>query len=406
MAEIQKALCVTLFYERKEDWQVKIVQDEAESLLESLDFHAVYSMSFNIRAVDSATLFSSGQVEQISQSALYFNADFVYIDSALSARHQRNLEMRTGFPVLDRNELIIEIFASRASSREARLQVQLARLQFLLPRLRQSGVIYAQQRGGVRGAKGEGEKQTELSRRRILEEISKLRKAIEAVRRQRDTQRKKRLSSDTVSFALVGYTNCGKSTILGKLTGSRTSEEDKLFATLDPLERVLRLKSGMKVILSDTVGFVSNLPHFLIDAFSSTLEEARLADALIIVLDASAEDLGGKWETTVTVLNELRAMDKPVILAVNKTDLGIREDFALATVLAEHPDAVMLSARTGDGLDELRNRIEETASALMGTQTVTFDVSDSAEIEECYRSGRLVSADYSEKTVTLVMRKK
>ena len=162
----------------------------------------------------------------------------------------------------------------------------------------------------------------------------------------------------------------------------------------------------MKVILSDTVGFVSNLPHFLIDAFSSTLEEARLADALIIVLDASAEDLGGKWETTVTVLNELRAMDKPVILAVNKTDLGIREDFALATVLAEHPDAVMLSARTGDGLDELRNRIEETASALMGTQTVTLDVSDSAEIEECYRSGRLVSADYSEKTVTLVMRKK
>ena len=392
MAEIQKALCVTLFYERKEDWQVKIVQDEAESLLESLDFHAVYSMSFNIRAVDSATLFSSGQVEQISQSALYFNADFVYIDSALSARHQRNLEMRTGFPVLDRNELM--------------LQVQLARLQFLLPRLRQSGVIYAQQRGGVRGAKGEGEKQTELSRRRILEEISKLRKAIEAVRRQRDTQRKKRLSSDTVSFALVGYTNCGKSTILGKLTGSRTSEEDKLFATLDPLERVLRLKSGMKVILSDTVGFVSNLPHFLIDAFSSTLEEARLADALIIVLEASAEDLGGKWETTVTVLNELRAMDKPVILAVNKTDLGIREDFALASVLAEHPDAVMLSARTGEGLDELRNRIEETASALMGTQTVTLDVSDSAEIEECYRSGRLVSADYNEKTVTLVMRKK
>ena len=405
MAEIQKALCVTLFYERKEDWQVKIVQDEAESLLESLDFHAVYSMSFNIRAVDSATLFSSGQVEQISQSALYFNADFVYIDSALSARHQRNLEMRTGFPVLDRNELIIEIFASRASSREARLQVQLARLQFLLPRLRQSGVIYAQQRGGVRGAKGEGERKIELERRMIDTRIHQLDREIKATEDVRRTQRKSRERSGIFSFALLGYTNAGKSTILNALTGSEVLAEDKLFATLDTTTRALKLPNGQRVLLSDTVGFISNLPEGLVKAFSSTLEEALSANALIIVADASHPDAAGCLEETESTLRNLGALDKARILVINKTD-AIADDISYAALKARKYIIAETSMKDRTGIDSLLSAMMKVTDEAFGDITITAACSASL-ISDLYHDGTVKNIEYGdgEITVTARMRK-
>ena len=386
------------------------VLKELEALADTAGYTVEASLVQRKSMPDRRYYIGSGKLEELKNVVMATESEVVIFDNDLTGSQFHNLETYLGVTVIDRATLIIEIFAAHARSNEGKLQVELAAKRQALPRVIGKGIAMSRQGGGGGGGggarRGGGEQQLELDKRTIRREIRELEQKIEKLGEERRLRREKRVKNDLKVVSIAGYTNAGKSTLMNALTKADVLEEDKLFATLDPLERVLRLKSGMKVILSDTVGFVSNLPHFLIDAFSSTLEEARLADALIIVLEASAEDLGGKWETTVTVLNELRAMDKPVILAVNKTDLGIREDFALASVLAEHPDAVMLSARTGEGLDELRNRIEETASALMGTQTVTLDVSDSAEIEECYRSGRLVSADYNEKTVTLVMRKK
>ena len=383
---------------------IQLRQEEAGSLLEVLSLVPVSHVSFNIHSANSAWLVGRGQLEEISQLARYFNADLVYFDTALSPGIQRNLESALQLPVLDRNELIIRIFARNARTREARLQVQLAMLEYMRPRIRQSANPYSQQRGGVRGAKGEGERQIELDRRRIDSQISRLKDEICAVRKNRDSQRKKRLSSSIVSFALAGYTNSGKSSLLKALTKADTLCEDRLFATLDPLERTMNLSPSLKVLICDTVGFVSNLPHFLIDAFSSTLEEARLADVLILVLDSSSEDVISNYETTMEVLTELRALDKPVITVLNKCDMENPDDIAFARIKAEHPDAISVSAKTGENLCTLILRMKEEACRLLSLSTLTLKASDSAAIEEVYRTRQVVSAKYTEKSVTFLIR--
>ena len=328
----ERALIVIISENRESEYRLKRQEEEAVSLLETLGIQSLSTLFFNVRERNSSTLIGRGQAEEVRQHTLFFATTLVYFDTSLSPRISRNLESYLQQPVLDRNELIIEIFASRARTREARLQVALARAQFLLPRLKQGINPYSQQRGGVRGAKGEGEKQIELDRRQLEKVIVKLRREIENVRKDRTTQRKKRLSSSVPSFALAGYTNSGKSSLVKALTGFDTFAEDMLFATLDPLEKTLQLEDGLSVILCDTVGFVSNLPHFLINAFSSTLEEARLADVLILVLDSSSEDIISNYETTKEVLTELRALDKPVITVLNKCDLKNPDDIALARI--------------------------------------------------------------------------
>ena len=400
-----RALLVTAFTEsteRTEDWKVRRVEAEARSLLDTLGIDCPGSVSFNLKTVSAATHLGSGQVEQTREHALFFNADMVYFDFALTARAARNLEAVLGLPVMDRNELIIEIFASRAKSREARLQVQLARCQFLLPRLRSANVVYSQQRGGVRGAKGEGERQIELDRRRLSEEVVKLRREIGKVKSRRVTQRRRRLDGTAPSFALVGYTNSGKSSLLSALTGCETLCEDKLFATLDTLERTVTL-TGLQVILCDTVGFVSNLPHFLIDAFSSTLEEARLADALVLVLDGSSPDLMDNYTTTMSVLRDLDALDKPVIVAFNKCDMPCADEIALAGIRSRHDMTVRVSAKTGENLAGLCSMIRSTALSLTGCRTVRLKVSDSAAIQELYAGKKVISADYTDDDVVFTI---
>ena len=392
----ERALIVIISENRESEYRLKRQEDEAVSLLETLGIQSLSTLFFNVRERNSSTLIGRGQAEEVRQHTLFFATTLVYFDTSLSPRISRNLESYLQQPVLDRNELIIEIFASRARTREARLQVALARAQFLLPRLKQGINPYSQQRGGVRGAKGEGEKQIELDRRQLEKVIVKLRREIENVRKDRTTQRKKRLSSSVPSFALAGYTNSGKSSLVKALTGFDTFAEDMLFATLDPLEKTLQLEDGLSVILCDTVGFVSNLPHFLIDAFSSTLEEARLADVLILVLDSSSEDIISNYETTKEVLTELRALDKPVITVLNKCDLKNPDDIALARIKAEIPDAIPVSAKTGENLDRLILRMKEEACRLLSLATLTLAVSDSAAIEEVYRTRQVVSARYTE----------
>lgn len=402
----ERALIVIISENRESEYRLKRQEEEAVSLLETLGIQSLSTLFFNVRERNSSTLIGRGQAEEVRQHTLFFATTLVYFDTSLSPRISRNLESYLQQPVLDRNELIIEIFASRARTREARLQVALARAQFLLPRLKQGINPYSQQRGGVRGAKGEGEKQIELDRRQLEKVIVKLRREIENVMKDRTTQRKKRLSSSVPSFALAGYTNSGKSSLVKALTGFDTFAEDMLFATLDPLEKTLQLEDGLSVILCDTVGFVSNLPHFLINAFSSTLEEARLADVLILVLDSSSEDIISNYETTKEVLTELRALDKPVITVLNKCDLKNPDDIALARIKAEIPDAIPVSAKTGENLDRLILRIKEEACRLLSLATLTLATSDSAAIEEVYRTRQVVSARYTENSVTFLLRDK
>jgi GTP-binding protein HflX len=272
----------------------------------------------------------------------------------LSPSQQRNWEEEGGFRVIDRQEVILEIFESRAQTREAVLQVQLARMEYSLPRLKRAWTHLERQHGGGTGARGVGEKQIELDQRMVRARIASLRKDLEEVRQRRATARKGRERVPLTTAAIVGYTNAGKSTLLNKLTGAEVLAADKLFATLDPTTRPLTLPNGMKILLTDTVGFIRKLPTNLIEAFKATLEEAALADFLILVADLSDPEMHAHIATTREVLREIGATEKPIITVFNKVDrMG-----------ADLPKEVgasncYLSAATGVGLAELKAKIEE-----------------------------------------------
>lgn len=280
--EVKTALLV-IPYEDVNDTALRM--EELEALVDTMGLKTLSGITFRIREYSSATMLGSGQVEELKENILFHGCDCVVFDTSLSPRILRNLEAALDCCVIDREEVILQIFADRAKTREAKLQVALARAEYSLPRLRRRWEDLSQQRGGVKGSRGAGERQLELDRRALSERITVLKREIEEVKKIRTVQRASRSRGKTYSFALVGYTNAGKSSLLNLLTSSDILAEDRLFATLDPTTRTMKLKNRVEVTVTDTVGFVSNLPHHLISAFSSTLEEAKYADTLIIVLD-------------------------------------------------------------------------------------------------------------------------
>ncbi len=343
----------------------EIEEKELKSLVETIFLKPLSSLRFRIAKENPATLVGSGQLEKIAQAIEEEGADLVVFNSAVSPRIQRNLEAALNTCVIDRSEVIIQIFADRAQTREAVLQAELARLEYSMPRLTRRWTSLAQQRGGAKGtrgaSRGAGEKKLELDRRRLKTEIAKLKKEVERVRLQRSEQRKTRLNGDKKIGAIVGYTNAGKSSLLKKLSGAEVFTEDKLFATLDAETRKVFLQMGEKnlqILLTDTVGFVSNLPHQLIDAFRSTLEEAALADFLIIVCDAAHPAMPECLEVTKKVLNELSCSDKPSIIAINKMD-EVFDEAQLLSLKERYPDAVEISVKTGQGLECLKEKITD-----------------------------------------------
>ena len=343
----------------------EIEEKELKSLVETIFLNPLSSLRFRIAKENPATLVGSGQLEKIAQAIEEEGADLVVFNSAVSPRIQRNLEAALNTCVIDRSEVIIQIFADRAQTREAVLQAELARLEYSMPRLTRRWTSLAQQRGGAKGtrgaSRGAGEKKLELDRRRLKTEIAKLKKEVERVRLQRSEQRKTRLNGDKKIGAIVGYTNAGKSSLLKKLSGAEVFTEDKLFATLDAETRKVFLQTGEKniqILLTDTVGFVSNLPHQLIDAFRSTLEEAALADFLIIVCDAAHPAMPECLEVTKKVLDELSCSDKPSIIAINKMD-DIFDEAQLLNLKERYPEAVEISVTTGQGLEGLKKKITD-----------------------------------------------
>jgi GTP-binding protein HflX len=310
---------------------------------------------------EPATYIGKGKAEELRELALMLDVDVVIFDDELTPAQQRNLEKLFSVDVVDRVALILDIFAQHATSQEGAVQVELAQLRYRLPRLRGRGLELSQQGAGI-GTRGPGETQLEVDRRRLLRRMQKLERDLERLAATRATQRKARKRNDLLQVALVGYTNAGKSTLLNRLTNAGVLVQDQLFSTLDPTVRRLHLPGGETVLLSDTVGFVRRLPHQLVEAFRSTLEEVRDADLLLHVVDASAPDVDERIAAVDDVLREIDAGDVPRLLAWTKRDLADPDD--VKALLTTHERSVALSATTGEGVSELLEAIGERLRAL------------------------------------------
>ena len=328
--------------------------EELSRLCLTADMSVCGTSVINLREYNSATFIGSGQAQRLKTLAQEAEADLVVFNNSLNPRIQRNLESMMDMCVVDRQEIILQIFANRASTTEARLQVELAQLQYSLPRLTRKWADLSQQRGGVKGSKGSGEKKLELDRRTARERIDRLKNEIARIGRQRQVQRNARMNDDIPKIAIVGYTNSGKSTLLNRISDASVLSEDKLFATLDTTTRRVCLPDGSKALFTDTVGFVSDLPHELVDAFRSTLEEASYADILLIVVDASSPSFATCWNTTREVLESLDAWNKMRVIAVNKIDIATEEQLAqVRGALFSEPYKVEISVTRGTNITQL-----------------------------------------------------
>jgi GTP-binding protein HflX len=364
---------------------------ELLSLCGTLGLEIAGQETVHIRENHAQYGMGTGKAAELSEKASEAAADCLVFDRDISPSQQRNWEELTGISVIDRQELIIQIFAGRARTREADLQVSLAELQYSLPRLQHKYIDLNRQRGGRYGTKGSGETRLETDRRLVEQRIHRLEEELETVRRQRGTQRKQRQKQGIQVCAIVGYTNAGKSTLLNALTGADVLAEDKLFATLDSTSRRLELPGGLPVLLVDTVGFIRRLPHNLVNAFRSTLEEASLSDLLIHVLDASDSDAPAYYDTTLQVLRELGAEKVPMVTVLNKADRPEASGY-IDDLKTRYKGAIPLSANTGEGLSDLLARMETLLQG--GARSFRFPQARSDLAAMLHRSGTVLSEKY------------
>jgi len=353
--------------------------EELAQLAESAGARVVESVLQERPRRDAATLIGRGKVEELKRLCDETAADLVVFDDELSPAQQRNLEERLERKTLDRTQLILDIFARRARTREGRLQVELAQLEYLLPRLAGKGVLLSRLGGGI-GTRGPGETKLETDRRRIRQRIQVIRREIERVRRERHTRREARSRREVPVVALVGYTNAGKSTLFNGLTRAEAVVSDQLFMTLDPLVRAVRLGGGREFLLVDTVGFIQKLPHALVAAFRATLEEVTEADLLLHVVDASTPGVEEREAAVGAVLREIGAAERPQLLVLNKVDLAPGGRAA----------ALRVSALTGEGMAGLVAAIASRLELLPLRVRLRFRSVDRGRIAAVYASGRVL----------------
>lgn len=377
---------------------------ELEDLVSNLGIGIVGTMLEFTREIQAKYLCGIGKAEEIRARVEELNADCLIFDNLLSPSQQREWEKLVNVTVIDREEVILDIFAKRARTREAVMQVDLARMQYALPRMTGMWKHLDRQRGGSGGgkgggaaARGEGEKQIEVDRRLARERIEAIRDELEVVRRQRGTQRKERTRQGIPTAAIVGYTNAGKSSLLNLITGAGVLAQNILFATLDTTSRKIELPDGQPLVLTDTVGFIRNLPHRLVEAFKSTLEEAVLADFLIQVVDASDEDALRHYETTCEVLASLGAEDKPMVVVWNKCDL-IPEEVQEVTLQALSSKlncpSLSMSVLENKGVENLLASCVEMLSHRVERQTYRIPLAESRIIAIMHRDGKVLNTEY------------
>jgi GTP-binding protein HflX len=396
---VERALLVRIYFDPREAQESESLLEELGELVRTLNIEVVESLLTRSREMHKKLLCGTGKADEIVALAKAHECDVIIIDNGLAPSQQREWEKLADLCVIDREEVILDIFAKRAQTKEARLQVELARMQYALPRLaRMWGHLDRESAGSGGGAgggasRGMGEKQIEVDRRLAHLVIDRAKRELETVRQQRKTQRKEREKFQTPHAAIVGYTNAGKSTLLNKLSGADVMAKDMLFATLDTTTRRIELPDGQPLLITDTVGFVRNLPHRLVEAFKATLEEAVLADFLIHVLDASAIEIQRFHDTTLEVLKELGAEDKQVITVLNKID-RIEDPDALAGLRQLYPDAIHISAVSGQGLDDVLKACSHVLADRVRRKNYRIPQNRADLVSLLHRDAKVLSTDY------------
>ncbi len=365
--------------------------DELEELVYTAGAISVGRLVQNRERIHAVTYLGKGKLEELKEMLLYMEADGVLCDDELSPAQLRNLERILDTKIVDRTMLILDIFAKRASTGEGKIQVELAQLKYAAVRLVGLRSSLSRLGGGI-GTRGPGEKKIELDRRLIHNRISVLKEELREVKKQRDIRRKAR--KDNFVIAIVGYTNAGKSTFLNKLTGADVLAEDKLFATLDPTTRKLKLPSGNEVLLTDTVGFIRKLPHHLIEAFKSTLEEAKYADLIVHMIDASNPEADTQMLIVYNTLRELGIEDKEVVSLYNKIDVMPENTILPRDFHAKH--TLKISARTGEGLEEFKELVDKILRQQRIYLEKLIPYKDSAKLALIRKHGELEFEDYRE----------
>ena len=389
----ERAVIVSLSLAGGED-DLEMRLNELRELSITAGAVVVGQFSQSRRAPDMATYIGPGKVEDLKAEVASTGADLVIFDDELTPTQQRNLGEALQLTVLDRTQLILDIFAQRARTREGKLQVELAQLNYLLPRLSSLYTKFERQQGGI-GGRGPGETKLESDRRRVRERIALMGRELEEVKEQRSQQRQMRHKLPFPTCALVGYTSAGKSTILNLLSGAEVLADQMLFSTLDPTtRRVVLPEGGWSVLMTDTVGFIRNLPHHLIAAFRGTLEEVHQADFLIHVVDAGHPERDRQMRAVHEVLQELDADDKPTITVFNKADT-VRDAYQLRELVANMPNSCSLSALRREGIPDLMDRMAATLRSLLASVILEVPYDRSDLVALCYESGKVHSVDYA-----------
>lgn len=401
--EPERALLVGVEW-RTNAWPVERSLDELERLAGTAGAEVVGRLTQRLERPVPKSFIGSGKVQELKDLVSRLDVDVVIFDDDLTPAQQSHLEKTIGEPtkIIDRTALILDIFGLHAKTREGRLQVQLAQLQYLLPRLRGmwSHLAKEQTRGGIGSRFGQGESQLEVDRRLIRNRISALRRELKELEKRREVQSKHRVESDAFRVALAGYTNAGKSTLLNTLTGAGVLSEDKLFATLDPTTRSYVLPGGRSITITDTVGFIQKLPHGLVEAFKSTLSEVRGADLILKVVDVADEDRERHLEAVDRVLEEIGAGERPSLTVYNKADL--LDAHELETLRVRMPQAVFFSARTALGLEPLLDRLAAEAAATDRLISAEVPYREGSLMKVVREQGQVLSEEYLEDRMRIV----
>ncbi|MFM9874748.1 MAG: GTPase HflX [Fimbriimonadaceae bacterium] len=392
----ERVLMVFVNPEQEED---TYVEAELEGLIDAAGGEVVGMIRQRVEKRMKATYIGKGKVEEVAAMAAELGADSVVFDCELSGIHIKNLEERMAMRVIDRTQLILDIFAGRARTREGQLQVELAQYSYRLPRLMSVYTKFERQRGGI-GMRGPGETKLESDRRMVRDRIGKLKKDIEVVKQHRTLQRESRRDQPYPMVAIVGYTSAGKSTLMNRMAATDVLVDAMPFATLDPTIRLIDLPDGYRFFLSDTVGFIRNLPTLLVAAFRATLEELLFADLLLHVVDVSNPEWEMQLESVLHTIDSLGADQVPVLTVFNKIDAAV-DPVMVRRMASEHPDSVAISALTGEGMDDLLEMIKGLVSDRLSIIKVLVPYSETNLVERAYDYGRVLKKEYRDDGIYL-----